>query len=69
MNTSTPAPTYFLDCDEDGHWYLIPTDFRHGWNEWVNLPYDEDNPAKLPASVVCLDGGPHRVSFSHPIIS
>ncbi len=29
------ARRWFLDSDDDGHWYLIPTDRHHAWTNWL----------------------------------
>lgn len=48
---------YFLDQDEDCHWYLIPADKRAEWEAF------RDDPEYLPEWAEPLGGGPNRVEF------
>lgn len=47
---------YFLDTDEDCHWYLIPVDRR---SDWDLARGGED----IPEWAEPLDGHPNQVEF------
>jgi len=54
---------FFLDSDDDGHWYLVPLDIKEEWIEWNNLGTDEP-----PEGVQELGSHPNVVSFLSPDI-
>ncbi len=58
--------TYFLDCDDEGHWYVIPTSKEADWSEWVNRP-DLDS-GDFPHAVY-LNGPPSLVRFRSFVVS
>jgi len=51
---------YFLDQDNDCHWYLIPVDKRAEWNKWLDSA--KRNVPKYARSV----DGPQWVIFTNP---
>lgn len=54
---------YFLDSDDDGHWYIIQAHHRPEWVLWRNL--DPDNPEawKTPPFADRLNGHPDQIEF------
>lgn len=58
---------FFLDQDDSSHWYIVPADRRAEWEEWANIPEDDEVGWTEPGFVRRLDGGPNRVTFSAPI--
>lgn len=53
---------YFLDNDDDGHWYLVPHNQRAEWYSWLNF----DGEADVPVWARLLSGGPQDVIFIAP---
>ena len=35
---------YFLDCDDDGHWYIVEESHRKDWHKWLSDYDDYDVP-------------------------
>lgn len=54
-----PVKRYYLDNDDDGHWYVVPLEQRATFNEW--LTKDE---AETPPGVVAIGGPPSGVTFT-----
>ena len=55
----TGAKKYFLDTDDDSHWYMIPADKREEWLIWHDLPEVDEE----PDFAVRLNGHPNFVEF------
>jgi hypothetical protein len=53
---------YFLDNDEDHHYYVIPADKKDEWEKYVDDP--ENN--SLPYGCIAVNGHVNRVSFTDP---
>lgn len=53
---------HFLDSDNDGHWYIIPANKRHAWEDWV-----DSNEPETPDFVEPINGCPSRVVFKEYI--
>lgn len=53
---------FYLDTDNDSHWYVVPYNKRHEWNEFVQL--DPDNPEAwdVPEYATPIDN-PHMLTF------
>lgn len=47
---------YFIDSDNDGHWYLVPYNIQKQWNEWLDLDPDDEKSWEPPKPVVPIDG-------------
>ena len=43
-------PRYFFDKDDDGHWYMIPTNLSQWWND---LNEDSRDPDEDKAMMAC----------------
>lgn len=54
---------YFLDQDNDGHWYIIPLNKINEWNNWFNSE-DYDN-GIVPDYVEEVGGCPSNVIFKN----
>lgn len=55
---------WFLDCDEDGHFYVVPCDCRAKWEAWLAIPWTEKTPPpSFARQVDALTG----VTFLDPI--
>lgn len=33
---------YFLDQDESCHWYVIPAQYRKEWEDFLDIPEDDE---------------------------
>lgn len=53
---------YFLDNDNDGHWYIIPVRMRDEWITWLES-VDDDDTLEMPEGIVQLGGHPNLVEF------
>lgn len=62
-----PKPKrYFLDQDNDGHWFLVDADKRAEWEEWVKLGPDDETGWRPPEHATELAGGPSNLVFEMP---
>jgi hypothetical protein len=70
---------YVLDCDEDGHWYVIPADKQAEaeayfeavtdyWNDKAEFDPGRDEPTQ-PAWLKPVGGSPSLVTFLEPEIT
>jgi hypothetical protein len=57
---------YFLDRDSDGHWYLVPADKRKEWNNWMNIPEDDEASWDVPLFATVLGHHPALLTFTDP---
>jgi hypothetical protein len=60
-STKNYAARYFLDCDDDSHWYLVDASRRAEWEKWLNTPFYFPQPDFAEQ----IDG-PSRVEFENP---
>ena len=67
---------YFLDSDDDGHWYLIPCDRVNEWDNWNEAmaldqtditPEGCTTPTELDFSDCRIAGAPRWVTFVRPV--
>lgn len=49
---------YYLDSDDDGHWYVVPLSRRAEFSAWLDSP-----DAAPPPGVVEVGGSPSLVRF------
>ena len=49
---------YFIGHDCSGHRYLVPLDCRHDWDEWCEIPDDDERSWDVPDHIdaIRLDG-------------
>lgn len=62
---------YFLDRDNDGHWYMIATTDRESWQKWRELDTESD---EFYARINDFDDerlgvSPSAVEFENPKIN
>ena len=59
---------YFLDRDEDSHWYIVNFDRKAEWEAWqCSDPYSPDFDGTPPDGVAWAVGGwPGSVIFDNP---
>jgi len=56
---------YFIDQDQDCHWYVVDNNFREEWQAWCNLDSEEDDAAHTaPAFAIYLGTRPNKIVFS-----
>lgn len=54
---------YFLDNDEDGHWYVIPEGARKLWQDFVDSAFGE-----APIFAIPIGGHPNLVTFEKALL-
>ena len=54
---------FFLDSDNDGHWYVIPAEKRSEWEVWSNLDGEDERAWDTPEWAVPINGAQSRVTF------
>lgn len=57
---------FFLDRDNDSHWYLVPAEYRKEWETWLNLDADDEGSWSTPTWAQRLNGSPTQVTFELP---
>ena len=57
---------YYLDTDNDSHWYLIPEEYRADWETFLSLDSEDEHSWNVPAYARELGGGPNQVTFECP---
>jgi hypothetical protein len=55
---------YFLDSDDDGHWYVIPVERHEEWKAWCDIDRDDEASWEVPDFAHKLDGSPSLLTFS-----
>lgn len=64
-DVGAPSTRYFLGQDGSGHWYLVPVEHQDEWNDWRDLPEDDEAAWQEPAWAKRLNGGP-SITFCDP---
>jgi len=54
---------YFLDSDDDGHWYVVKECYRQKWDEWRNLDENDERSWSPPPFAVMLGVHPNQIVF------
>lgn len=57
---------YFMDRDNDGHWYLVDAEYRAEWEAWLDLGRGIADSWVPSLFAIELAGGPPNVTFSDP---
>lgn len=60
------AERFFLDTDNDAHWYIIPEKYREEWDVWLGFDPDDERGWNTPEYAKALGGSPTRISFENP---
>ena len=55
---------FFLSQDNDSHWYLIREDHRKQWEDFLDIPSDDERSWDVPDWAIPIDG-PHRITFTN----
>ncbi len=56
---------FFLDQDNNCHWYIVDASKRKEWSEWLELSEDDENSWNAPSFAQELGGHPNRVEFGN----
>jgi len=57
---------YYLDSDDDGHWYVVEWDKRYEFSNWVSLDSDNEESWTPPKFAIPIDS-PSSISFDNYI--
>lgn len=60
---------YFLTQDNDAHWYVVPVEREREWNEWCDIPPDDERSWDAPEWAHRVGGAPCLVHFKEWEIS
>jgi len=60
---------YYLDRDNDSHWYVVPVSRKDDWEAWLGLGEDEEAGWDEPDFVARVGGSPSLVTFTDARIS
>lgn len=59
---------FFLDQDDDGHWYIVPVVHRDEWEAWCEIDEYDERSMTPPPFAREVDGSNSRVTFLSPEI-
>ncbi|HKJ61340.1 MAG TPA: hypothetical protein VKA94_05025 [Hyphomicrobiales bacterium] len=59
---------YFLDCDQDRHWYVIPLSRRVEWLNWNSQDPADEKFWTVPDFAKQVCGSHTLVTFENPVI-
>lgn len=54
---------YYLSQDNDCHWYVIPTEHRDEWHDFLNLDTDDPTSWDVPEWAYSVGGSPSLIVF------
>lgn len=57
-----------LAQDNDGHWYVIPTEREEEWSAWCEIDPDDERAWDVPEFARQVGGSYSLVSFIDPVI-
>lgn len=60
---------YYIDCDNSGHYYLVPVNKKEEFKVWSNLDDEDEASWEAPAWVIDINGCPSQVTFTNPEIA
>lgn len=55
---------YFLDTNQDSHWYLIPVVMRADWEAFLILDAEDEHSWNVPQYAREIDG-PNQIEFEY----
>lgn len=58
---------FFLDQDNDCHWYLIPACNRKDWDDFLDIPEDDERSWEVPGFANPLGRGVNAITFQNPL--
>ena len=57
-----PEP-YFIDNDDNGHWYVLPAARREEWDSWLDKITNSPAAPVLPAWATYINGPANLIEF------
>ncbi len=57
---------YFLDTDNDSHWFIVPLYRRKEWEAFLEIPSEDERSWTVPTWAIEVGGSPTTVSFAEP---
>lgn len=67
-DTLDPDERFFLDSDDDGHWYVVPKSKEDEWYKWLGIDRSLVVVEEAPEWVIEVGGAPSLVTFSNPVV-
>lgn len=61
-----PLKRFYLDTDNDSHWFIIPLTRKAEWEKWLELDQDTEAAWLAPKFAIEVGGSPNSVTFSQP---
>lgn len=58
------AERFYIDQDNDSHWYVIPVSRSEEWEEWRALDSDDARSWDTPSFAEAISGPPSLVNFA-----
>jgi hypothetical protein len=55
---------YFLDQDQDSHWFIVPESLREAWDAWRELDPDDEKAWTAPKGCLELGSHPNTITFT-----
>ena len=55
---------FFMDQDDDAHWYLVDNAVRDAWFAWLKIPSDDERAWTPPEGAERLHGPPSMILFT-----
>ena len=59
---------YCLRSDGDGHNYIVPVSRLKEWDEWSEIPSEDERAWDVPNYAHSLGGWPGQIHFENPTI-
>jgi len=69
QQTEGTSERFYLSRDNDSHWYVIPAAKRREWEEWLDIPEDDERAWEVPDFARPVGGSPTLVTFTDPEVS
>lgn len=54
---------YYLSQDQDGHWYIIPVEYKDEWGDFLDLDPNDEESWDVPDWAEPIGGSPSLVVF------
>lgn len=65
---SNAGPRFFLDQDNDSHWFVVPCENEKQWEGWLSIPAGDERGWPAPPFAKAVGGSPRLVTFNNPEI-
>ena len=56
---------FFLDRDDDGHWYVIPVNNKRDWDLWLAQLDEDEADFDVPDFALSVGGHPSLITFEN----